>query len=401
MKKLISALLAVAMLFSLAACGAGEDKKSDDLKVGFIFLHDENSTYDKNFMDAAKAVQKQLGLTDDQVMFKTNIPESSECYEAAAALADAGCDLVFGDSFGFETYMIQAAEEFTDVQFCHATGTNAISKNLPNFHNAFASIYEGRYLAGVAAGMKLNALIAEGKFTAAEAKMGYVGAFPYAEVISGFSSFYLGAKSVCPTVTMDVKYTNSWFNISAEKEAANALIQAGCKLISQHADSEGAPKACEEAGIPNVAYNLDTRSMGPNTALISSKISWEPYFKMIIEAVRDGKEIETDYCATTKEGAVLLTELNDKVAAEGTQAKLDEVKAKLESGELKVFDTSTFTVGGKALDENTMADVVPDDKFEVDTKVVYDGYFHESEKRSAPYFYIAIDGITGVFPDAK
>ena len=199
-------------------------------------MHDENSTYDKNFMDAAKAVQKQLGLTDDQVMFKTNIPESSECYEAAAALADAGCDLVFGDSFGFETYMIQAAEEFTDVQFCHATGTNAISKNLPNFHNAFASIYEGRYLAGVAAGMKLNALIAEGKFTAAEAKMGYVGAFPYAEVISGFSSFYLGAKSVCPTVTMDVKYTNSWFDISAEKEAANALIQAGCKLISQHAD---------------------------------------------------------------------------------------------------------------------------------------------------------------------
>lgn len=401
MKKLISALLAVVMLFSLAACGAGEDKKSDNLKVGFIFLHDENSTYDKNFMDAAKAVQQALGLKDDQVMFKTNIPENSECYEAAAALVDAGCNLVFGDSFGFEPFMIQAAEEFPNVQFCHATGTNALSKNLSNFHNAFASIYEGRYLAGVAAGMKLNALIAEGKFTAAEAKMGYVGAFPYAEVISGFSSFYLGAKSVCPTVTMDVKYTNSWFNIGAEKEAANALIQAGCKLISQHADSEGAPKACEEAGIPNVAYNLDTRSMGPNTALISSKISWEPYFKMIIEAVRDGKEIKTDYCASMKEGAVLLTELNDKVAAEGTQAKLDEVKAKLESGELKVFDTSTFTVGGKALAEGTKADVIPDDKFEVDTNVVYDGYFHESEKRSAPYFYIAIDGITGVFPDAK
>lgn len=402
MKKLISALLAVTMLFSLAACGTGDDTgKSDDLKVGFIFLHDENSTYDKNFMDAAKAVQQELGLSDDQVMFKTNIPESSECYEAAAALVDAGCDLVFGDSFGFEPFMIQAAEEFTDVQFCHATGTNAISKNLPNFHNAFASIYEGRYLAGVAAGMKLNELIAAGKFTAEEAKMGYVGAFPYAEVISGFSSFYLGAKSVCPTVTMDVKYTNSWFDISAEKEAANALIKAGCKLISQHADSEGAPKACEEAGIPNVAYNLDTRSMGPNTALISSKISWEPYFKMIIEAVRDGKEIKTDYCATMQEGAVLLTELNDKVAAEGTQAKLDEVKSKLESGELKVFDTSTFTVGGKALEEGTKADVVPDDKFEVDTNAVFDGYFHESEMRSAPYFYIAIDGITGVFPDAQ
>lgn len=402
MKKLVSALLAVAMLFSLAACGSDKDNdKGDSLKVGFIFLHDENSTYDKNFMDAAKAVQKELGLTDDQVMFKTNIPESSACYEAAAELADAGCNVVFGDSFGYESHMIQAAEEFPNVQFCHATGTNALSKNLPNFHNAFASIYEGRYLAGVAAGMKLNAMIAEGKFKAEEAKMGYVGAFPYAEVISGFSSFYLGAKSVCPTVTMDVKYTNSWFDISAEKEAANALIQAGCKLISQHADSEGAPKACEEAGIPNVAYNLDTRSMGPNTALISSKISWEPYFKLMIESVRDNKEIPTDYCATMKEGAVLLTELNDKVAAEGTQEKLNEVKAKLESGEVKVFDVTTFTVGGKALGEDTMADVVPDDKFEVDTKVVYEGAFHESEKRSAPYFYIAIDGINGVFPDAK
>ena len=291
------------------------------------------------------------------------------------------------------------------------TGDFAAICGVPNMKNGFTKIYEARYVAGVVAGMKLEELISNGTISPestpehfdenGNAKIGYVGAYNYAEVVSGYTAFFLGVQSIVPNVVMEVNYTNSWFDISAEKEAANALIQAGCKLISQHADSEGAPKACEEAGIPNVAYNLDTRSMGPNTALISSKISWEPYFKMIIEAVRDGKEIETDYCATTKEGAVLLTELNDKVAAEGTQAKLDEVKAKLESGELKVFDTSTFTVGGKALDENTMADVVPDDKFEVDTKVVYDGYFHESEKRSAPYFYIAIDGITGVFPDAK
>ena len=403
MKKLISVALAAVLLLScllFAGCSGSGDKDSEaKLKVGFIFLHDENSTYDKNFMDAAKAAQKALGMTDDQVMFKTNIPESDECYQAAADLVDSGCTVVFADSFGHEPYMIQAAEEFKNVQFYHATGTSAQTKNLPNFHNAFASIYEGRYLAGIAAGMKLNEMIEAGSFSAEEAKMGYVGAFPYAEVISGFTSFYLGAKSVCPTVTMDVKYTNSWFDIAAEKEAANALIQAGCKLISQHADSEGAPKACEEAGVPNVAYNVNTISMGPNTALISSKISWEPYMKKIIEAARDGKTVEADYCATMKEGAVLLTELNEKVAAKGTQEAIDAAKEKLASGELHVFDTSTFTVGGQPMAEGTKADVIPDDKYEPDTNAVFDGYFHESEMRSAPYFAFAVDGITGVFPE--
>ncbi len=242
-------------------------------------------------------------------------------------------------------------------------------------------------------------MIADGKFTAEEAKMGYVGAFPYAEVISGFSSFYLGAKSVCPTVTMDVKYTNSWFNIAAEKEAAQALIQSGCKLISQHADSEGAPKACEEKGIPNVAYNINTASIGPNTALISSKISWEPYMKLMIESVMNGKEIPDDYTGTLATGSVQLTELNEAVAAEGTQEAIDKAAEQLKNGEIHVFDTSTFTVGGKALGEDTLADVVPDDNYEADTKVVSDGYYHESEYRSAPYFFEVIDGITGVIPE--
>jgi basic membrane protein A len=399
MKKILALLLAVVMVFSLAACSGGGEKKDDDFKVGFIFLHDENSTYDKNFIDAAKAVQKELGLTNEQVMMKVNIPESNACYEAALELVDAGCDVIFGDSFGFESYLLKAAQENPDVQFCHATGTNAKTAGVANYHNAFASIYEGRYLAGIAAGMKLNEMIKEGKFTAEEAKIGYVGAFPYAEVISGLSSFYLGVKSVCPSVTMDVKYTNSWFDIGKEKEAAQALIQAGCKLISQHADSEGAPKACEENGIPNVAYNINTASIGPNTALISSKISWEPYMKLMIESVMNGKEIPADYTGTIATGSVQLTELNEAVAAEGTQEALDAAIAKLKSGELHVFDTSAFTVGGKALDENTLADVVPDANYEADTKVVSDGYYHESEYRSAPYFFMQIDGITGVIPE--
>ncbi len=394
MKKIISLMLAVLMIAScmmLTSCG--EAKVDADFKVGFIFLHDENSTYDKNFLDAAKAATEALGLSDEQVLIKTNIPETNECYEAAAELVDAGCDVVFADSFGHEDFMIQAAKEFPEVVFAHATGTKAHTENLPNYYNAFASIYEGRFLAGVAAGLKLNEMIENGEITAEQAKMGYVGAYPYAEVKSGYTSFFLGARSVCPSATMDVKFTNSWFDIAAEKETANALIADNCVLISQHADSEGAPKACEEAGIPNVAYNLDTREWGPNTALISSKINWQPYFEHLITAAAEGTEITQDFCGGLKEDVVQIMGLNEKVAAEGTQAKLDEVKEALINGEIKVFDTASFTVGGKTL-ESYQADVDSDDAFTPDTEVVSDGYFHESEFRSAPYFDVDIDGIT-------
>lgn len=365
----------------------------EDIKIGFIFLHDENSTYDKNFIDAANAAKEALGLSDEQVIFKTNIPESSECYEAAADLADRGCNIVFADSFGHEQYMAQAAAEFPDVQFCHATGTTAHTAGLDNFHNAFASIYEGRYLAGIAAGMKLNEMIANGEFTEDEAKMGYVGAYTYAEVISGYTSFYLGAKSVCPSVTMEVQFTGSWYDETAEKEAANTLISRDCKLISQHADSMGAPTACESAGVPNVSYNGSTVSACPNTFIVSSKIDWAPYFEYIVNCVANGEAIAADWCKGIEEGSVVLTELNDAAAAEGTAEAIAEAEEKLISGELHVFDTSVFTVDGAALD-SYMADVDTDADYTPDTEVISDGYFHESEMRSAPYFDLRIDGIT-------
>lgn len=399
MKKIVSLLLTVAMVaascFALTSCGSKETQSEGgkDIKVGFIFLHDENSTYDKNFMDAATAATEKLGLSKEQVMFKTNIPETAECYEAAANLVDAGCDLIFADSFGHEDFIIQAAKEFPDVTFCHATGTKAHTEGLDNFYNAFASIYEGRFLVGYAAGLKLNEMIESGKITADKAKMGYVGAYPYAEVKSGYTSFFLGARKACPTVTMDVKFTNSWFDIAAEKETANALIADGCVLISQHADSEGAPKACEEAGVPNIAYNLDTREWGPNTALISSKINWEPYFEHIITSTQNGTKIEQDFCKGLKDDVVQTLGLNDKVAAAGTAEKLDELKQQIISGEVKVFDTATFTVDGKQLTEY-MADVDTDAAFTPDTQVIEGGCFMESTKRSAPYFDIDIDGIT-------
>ncbi len=392
MKKVLSLLMAIVLVVTSLVALSGCGKQDDDFKIGFIFLHDENSTYDKNFIDAATKATEELGLSKDQVIFKTNVPEGNECYEAAADLADQGCNIVFANSFGHEPYILKAAKEFPDVEFCHATGTTAHTENVANFHNAFASIYEGRYLAGIAAGMKLNEMIEAGKITPAQAKMGYVGAFTYAEVISGYTSFYLGAKSVCPTVTMDVQFTGSWYDEALEKEAATKLIANKCVLISQHADSMGAPTACENAGVPNVSYNGSTVDACPNTFIVSSRIDWSPYFKYIINQFKAGQPIEYDWCEGFEAGSVALTDVNEQAAAEGTQAAIDEAKAKLIAGEIKVFDTDNFTVKGKKLD-SYMADVDTDEAYTPDTEVIADGYFHESEFRSAPYFDINIDGI--------
>ncbi|MBQ8583438.1 MAG: BMP family ABC transporter substrate-binding protein [Clostridia bacterium] len=393
-KKVLSIILMLAMLSSLAltftSCG-GDD---DDFKLGVILLHDEASTYDKNFIEAVERAKTQLGLSNDQVIYKKNIPESALCTEAADDLVDQGCDIIFADSFGHETFLLDSARKHPEVQFCHATGTMAHTAGVANFHNAFASIYEGRYLAGVAAGLKLNEMIADGEITAAQAKMGYVGAFTYAEVISGYTSFYLGAKSVCPTVTMEVQFTGSWYDELLERQAADTLIGRGCKLISQHADSMGAPSICETKGVPNVSYNGSTVSSCPNTFIISSKIDWTPYFVYICNAVKDGNAIDVDWTGTLTNGSVALSEVNTAAAAEGTQTKLDEVKAKLISGEIKVFDTTTFTVGGNPIAADHKADVDTDSAFTPDTDVVDGGAFLESKFRSAPYFDIRIDGIT-------
>ena len=408
------ALIAVVVFAvgALAGCGSSEDSNTattansgeesteaaaeatTDIVAGLICLHDENSTYDLNFINAFKEACEAIGLVQGETYFiKTGIPEGQECYEAAADLVeDYGCNYVFADSFGHEDYMIQAAKEFPDVQFCHATGTKAHTEGLDNYHNAFAAIYNGRYLAGVAAGMKLNEMIDAGEITADEAKMVYVGAFTYAEVISGYTAFYLGAKSVCPTVTMDVTFTGSWYDETLEKEGANTLISKGCKLISQHADSYGAPSACEAAGVPNVSYNGSTISVGPNTFIVSSRINWAPYYSYCFEIMQKGEAIPADWVGDLSNGSVELTDINEDVAAEGTAAKLEEVKAQLEDGTLQVFDTTTFTVDGKEV-TTYMADVDTDANYEGDTEAIENGHFQESIYRSAPYFNLEIDGI--------
>ena len=416
MKKVLALALALVLVVgAFAACGGtgnGDEPKQlglsdsplaapeitkdyeikEDFKIGFICLHDEQSTYDLNFLNAANSVQDALGLTDEQVIIKVNVPEGNECYEAAKDLVNQGCDIVFANSFGHEDFMIKAAKEFPEVEFCHATGTKAHTEGLDNYHNAFASIYQGRYLAGIVAGMKLNEMIEEGTITAEQAKMGYVGAFTYAEVMSGYTSFYLGAKSVCPSVTMEVQFTGSWYDPTEEKNAAEALLNNKCVLISQHADSMGAPSACETAGVPNVSYNGSTYESCPETFLVSSAINWAPYFNYIIACVNKDEEIAADWCGGIAEGSVVLTGLNQDVIAEGTLAKVEEAITGFKAGTLKVFDTKNFTVDGKEL-TTYMADVDTDAKFEGDTEAVKDGYFNESADRSAPYFNVKIDGI--------
>lgn len=387
-RKILSIALAALMLAGLCMAFGSCSKSGDAFKIGVILLHDEKSTYDLNFINGVKTAVEELKKDGKnvEIVFKKNIPESNKCYEAASELVDDGCTLIFADSFGHEDFMIDAAKKHKNVQFCHATGTKAhTTTDAPNFHNAFASIYEGRYLAGVAAGLKLNEMIADGKFKAEEAKIGYVGAYTYAEVISGYTSFYLGAKSVCPTVTMDVQFTGSWYDETAEKNTALALINGGCKLISGHADSMGAPTACEEKGVPNIAYNGSTVAQCPNTFIVSSRIDWAPYFKYICEQAIAGKTIDTDWTGTLKTGSVALTDINDKVAAKDTAAKLKDVRAKLESGELNVFDTNNFTVEGKKVESF---------KVEKTNEVIENGIFKESSFRSAPYFDLRIDGIT-------
>ena len=422
MKKLVALILALTLVFALCACGASapaQEAPSDEnrdasvvfdnssevvdvtkldpdklakAKVGLIFLHDENSTYDLNFMQAAIEACESLGV---EYVVKTNIPEGSECYDTAAELADAGCTIIFADSFGHEDYMIQAAKEFPDVQFCHATGTKAHNAGVPNYHNAFATIYEGRYLGGVAAGLKLNEMIENGEFTAEEAKVGYVGAYTYAEVISGYTSFFLGVRSVCPSATMEVTFTGSWYDETLEREGANKLISNGCKLISLHADSMGAPTACQSAGVPFVFYNGACAEACPDTFIVSTRINWVAFMTTMIGKIAMGDKLAADWTGTLENGAVVLSEINEKAAAAGTAEKLEEIKAELIAGTRHVFDTATFTVNGESV-TSYMADLNDwgDGTFEGDTEIIADGVFCESRDRSAPAFDLQIDGIT-------
>ena len=414
MKKILALALSAAMAFSLAACSGSSSESTastasgaassaasgqsagvakEDLKVGVILIGDENEGYSLAHINGIQEMKENLGLTDDQIIIKYNIPEGDECYEAAVDLAEQGCQIVFGNSFGFEGYMIQAAEEYPEVEFCHATGYQAASSGLPNMHNYFTSVYESRYVSGVVAGMKLNEMIADGQLTEADCKLGYVGAYSYAEVKSGYTAFFLGVRSVCPSATMEVKYTGSWADQALEKETAEALIADGCVLISQHADTTGAATACEAAGVPNVGYNISMLDAAPNWALTSASINWAPYYTYATQCMLDGETIVTDWCQGYSEGADRITELNEKAFKdiEAVKAKVAETEAAIIDGSLKVFDTSTWTVGGETITTTATEELA---ETYYGNEYIIDGAFAESTLASAPAFAFVIDGIT-------
>ncbi len=388
MKKLLGIVIALCLVMGTFASALAEGVPADQIKIGYICIGDDNEAFTANHSDAVRRVQQTLGISDAQVIFKWNIPETEACLDAAIDLAEQGCDIIFGNSFSYEEYLLEAAEQYPEIEFCHATGVMAAASGLDNFHNFFSNIDQARFVSGVAAGLKLNQMIEEGKLTAEAAKLGYVGAKPFAEVISGMTAFFLGARYICPTVTMSVIYTNEWSDMALEKEAAEALIADGCVLLSQHSDTTGPSSTCEEKGIPFVGYNVSMISTAPNQAIISCAINWEPYITYAIENVINGTKFEADWCKGFEADAVILTALNDTAAAPGTADKLDEVVKLLSNGELHVFDCSTFTVKGETLTSFNSAY-----GFE-GNELIWDGYFHESELRSAPCFEIIIDGIT-------
>lgn len=398
--------LTVATLSGVTACGQVKAKayeKGTPVKIGLICLHDSSSTYDKNFIDGMNQAVANLGeRVDGEAIIKTGVAESIDAYNAAKDLVKQGANVIFADSFGHEPFILDAAKDWPEVTFCHATGTQAKVAGVKNYHNAFASIYEGRYLAGYAAGLKLQKMVTANQLTSDNIDadgniiLGYVGAFPYAEVVSGYTSWFLGVREVVPNVSMKVTYTSSWYDFDGEKTAARSLKDAGAAIISQHADSMGAPGECEIMGVPNVTYNISTEADCPKTYLAYSKIDWAPYYEAVVNSMYDGTSIEGEV-NNNFTGNLATGSVKYEVKDETDRAAVALVEAALRAGTKKVFDTSKFTVDGKQVTEY-LADVDDYGDFKGETNVIKTEngitFFDESAYRSAPYFDLRIDGIT-------
>ena len=391
MKKSIALVLALAVMTSglFAAKKEKKSKKTPAFKVGVIYIGDENEGYTEAHMKGIAEMKKALGLSDSQVIEKKGIPESEKAYDAAVDLAEQGCTYIIATSFGHESYLIQAAKEYPKIVFAHATGYQAAMSGLKNMHNFMPSIYQARYVSGIVAGLKLNEMIASKKIKASEAKIGYVGAYPYAEVVSGYTSFFLGARSVCPSATMEVRYTNSWADMSLEKETAEALIAAKCVLISQHADTTGAPSACQAHGVPCVGYNVDMTAVAPDSALTSAAMNWGAFYTLSAKAVMNGQGFDVEWSKGYEEGAVYITKINSKVATSDAQAKTEAAEKAIKAGTLKVFNTKSFTVTGKSIEDLIKAG----GDFAKYSNYIKDGAFNEQNGFAAPAFDLRIDGI--------
>ena len=398
MKKVLAIALALAMVLGLAACGGSSSSTTtttpaatDTYKIGMVCIGDQNAAYDRNFMMAADAATEQLAAEGINIewIYKYNNP--TEVADDCADLADEGCIFVVCNSYGQEPQMLITAADYPNTVFVGCTNQGSQADDLPNTINAFPNIFEARYLAGVAAGCKLNEMIEKGEITADQAVMGYVGAYTYSEVISGYTAFFLGARSICPSATMKVQFIGSWGDTALEEAAAQDLIDRGAVLISQHSDNTSPATTAQKNGKYHVGYNIAMSDVAPDASIISSRIDWTNFFVSTIRTIVNGGAVDQDYLNHgLNDGDVCLTDLNTAIAAAGTQEAIDAAAEAIKSGELKVFDTSKFTVNGETL-TSLMADT--DGDFAGDTEAVSDGFFHESYLLSAPQFSARIDGI--------
>ncbi len=378
MKKLLALLLA-AMLLCLSAGAMAEAANApiakEDLKIGVLHINDSSDQgYTYNHEAGYLKAMEELGLdTETQYVPKYHIGEDDKCATAIQELIEAGCNIIFATSYGHGPYVLEAATQHPEVQFCHATGELAVTAGLPNLHNYFAQIEEARYLAGIAAGLntKVN-------------KLGYVGAKPFAEVISGFTAFFLGARSVNPDVTMEVIYTNEWSSATLEAQAAQALIDMGCDVISQHSDTTSPATTAEAGGVLHVGYNNDMIPAAPNASLISARIDWSHYMKYALECMMSGEPIATDWTQGWAERTVYLSPLNTAIAAAGTQEAIDAAAAKFDDGSLHVWQGPLYDSEGNpaqimSWDGSSVVYTFSDEVYE--------------EPNSAPQFNAIIEGI--------
>ena len=399
MKKVIALVLALAMVFCLAACGDETETESETetiYKVGMVCIGDDNAAYDRNFYSAAESATEILAKEGINVewIYTYNHPEGEPVAADCEELADSGCIAVFLNSYGMEPAMQTVASDYPDTVFIGMTNEASQRDNLENTVNAFPSVYEGRYLAGVAAGCKLQEMIDAGEITKDEAVIGYVGAYTFAEVMSGYTAFFLGARSVCPDASMLVEFIGSWGDPTMEAATAQDLIDRGAVLISQHSDSTTPATTAQSNGVYHVGYNISMSDVAPAASIISSRIDWTNYMVYVIETLVNGGTVDQDYMAHgLADGDVKLTELNTDVAAGGTAEAIASAQEAIESGEIQVFDTSTFTVGGETVTE-ALVDIDGDYVGDTGYNAIFDGYYHESYFKSAPSFDLRIDGIT-------
>jgi len=321
----------------------------EDIKIGFVHISDPSDQgYTYNHDLGTQHMAETLGLSEDQIVNKFNVPESAEAATAMRELAEDGCHIIFSTSFGFEDYAIEVAAEYPEIEFCHATGYQASSTDLPNIHNYFGAIYQARYLSGIAAGLKTETNL-----------LGYVTAMPFPECISGFNAFYLGAKSVNPDVEMLVMYTMSWNDPTKEAQVAQALIDQGCDVLGQHCDSTAPATTAQANGVWHVGYNSDMIDAAPEASLTSAVWDWSQYLIYAVEHRVAGTAIALDWSKGLAEGVCDISALNEAIIADGTVEAIEEARERILSGEWDVFTGPLLDNEGNVVVEEGVTFVEP------------------------------------------